>query len=80
MHYEYHLLFHYDFHCVLFPLIINLICFYQADLDATMATLKEKQRKLQDVENQIKVLQEQFESSVAEKETLGERDEETDSV
>lgn len=65
-------------------MIINLICFYQAELDATMSTLKEKQEKLQDVENQIKVLQEQFESSVAEKETLGEtekeRDEETDSV
>lgn len=77
-------MFHYDFHCVLFAVIINLICFYQAELDATMSTLKEKQEKLQDVENQIKVLQEQFESSVAEKETLGEtekeRDEETDSV
>ncbi len=44
-----------------------------------MSTLKEKQNKLQEVENQIKALQEQFESSVAEKEMLGERDEETDS-
>ncbi|RXN25582.1 dynein heavy chain axonemal [Labeo rohita] len=43
----------------------------QAELDATMSTLKEKQKKLQEVENQIKVLQEQFESSVAEKEALG---------
>lgn len=68
----------------MFAVIINLICFYQAELDATMSTLKEKQNKLQEVENQIKILQEQFESSVAEKETLGERtkerDEETDSV
>uniref|UniRef100_A0A8C2Q2H6 Dynein, axonemal, heavy chain 6 n=1 Tax=Cyprinus carpio TaxID=7962 RepID=A0A8C2Q2H6_CYPCA len=39
-------------------------------LDATMSTLKEKQKKLQEVENQIKALQEQFESSVAEKEML----------
>ncbi|KTG04334.1 hypothetical protein cypCar_00004892 [Cyprinus carpio] len=40
-------------------IIINLICLYQAELDATMSTLKEKQKKLQEVENQIKVLQEQ---------------------
>lgn len=53
--------------------IIKLFCLYQAELDATMSTLKEKQKKLQEVENQIKVLQEQFESSVAEKEALGER-------
>ncbi len=63
----------------MFAVIINLLCFYQAELDATMSTLKEKQNKLQEVENQIKALQEQFESSVAEKEMLGERDEETDS-
>lgn len=37
----------------------------------TMATLREKQQKLQEVENQIKVLQEQFDRSVAEKEDLG---------
>lgn len=36
-----------------------------------MATLREKQAKLQEVENQIKVLQEQFDSSLAEKEGLG---------
>ncbi|KAL7841172.1 hypothetical protein SRHO_G00248630 [Serrasalmus rhombeus] len=42
----------------------------QAELDATMATLREKQAKLQEVENQIKVLQEQFDSSLAEKEEL----------
>ncbi|TRY65354.1 hypothetical protein DNTS_005929 [Danionella cerebrum] len=42
----------------------------QAELDATLFTLKEKQDKLQEVEEQINVLQEQFESSVAEKETL----------
>uniref|UniRef100_A0AAY5EEL4 Dynein heavy chain coiled coil stalk domain-containing protein n=1 Tax=Electrophorus electricus TaxID=8005 RepID=A0AAY5EEL4_ELEEL len=45
----------------------------QAELDATMATLREKQAKLQEVENQIKVLQEQFDSSVGEKEALGTR-------
>ncbi|XP_035385934.1 dynein heavy chain 6, axonemal [Electrophorus electricus] len=44
----------------------------QAELDATMATLREKQAKLQEVENQIKVLQEQFDSSVGEKEALAE--------
>lgn len=37
----------------------------------TMATLREKQQKLQEVESQIKVLQEQFESSVTEKQDLG---------
>ncbi|KAI3352270.1 hypothetical protein L3Q82_005249 [Scortum barcoo] len=42
----------------------------QEELDATMATLREKQQKLQEVENQIKVLQEQFDSSVNEKEDL----------
>lgn len=44
----------------------------QAELDATMATLREKQEQLQEVENQIQVLQDQFESSVNEKEQLGE--------
>ncbi|TKS69211.1 Dynein heavy chain 6, axonemal [Collichthys lucidus] len=43
----------------------------QEELDMTMATLMEKQQKLQEVENQIKVLQEQFDSSVKEKENLG---------
>lgn len=38
----------------------------------TMETLREKQEKLQEVENQIKVLQEQFDSSEQEKETVGE--------
>ncbi|XP_029289697.1 LOW QUALITY PROTEIN: dynein heavy chain 6, axonemal [Cottoperca gobio] len=42
----------------------------QGELDATMATLREKQQKLQEVENQIQVLQDQFESSVNEKEEL----------
>nr|XP_019939373.1 PREDICTED: dynein heavy chain 6, axonemal [Paralichthys olivaceus] len=42
----------------------------QKELDMTMATLKEKQEKLQEVEKQIKVLQEQFDSSVNEKEEL----------
>uniref|UniRef100_A0A8D3CE91 Dynein, axonemal, heavy chain 6 n=1 Tax=Scophthalmus maximus TaxID=52904 RepID=A0A8D3CE91_SCOMX len=44
----------------------------QAELDITMATLREKQEKLQAVENQIKILQEQFDSSINEKEDLGE--------
>lgn len=43
----------------------------QEELDMTLATLKEKQQKLQEVENQIKLLQEQYESSVQEKEDLG---------
>uniref|UniRef100_A0A667W9Y7 Dynein axonemal heavy chain 6 n=1 Tax=Myripristis murdjan TaxID=586833 RepID=A0A667W9Y7_9TELE len=42
----------------------------QAELDVTMATLREKQQQLQEVENQIKVLQDQFDSSVKEKEGL----------
>ncbi|KAM7393703.1 hypothetical protein PAMP_020556 [Pampus punctatissimus] len=42
----------------------------QEELDITMATLREKQQKLQEVENQIKVLQDQFESSINEKEDL----------
>ncbi|XP_075319652.1 dynein axonemal heavy chain 6 [Odontesthes bonariensis] len=42
----------------------------QEDLDMTMATLRDKQQKLQEVENQIKVLEEQFESSITEKEEL----------
>ncbi|KAL7403678.1 hypothetical protein ABVT39_003711 [Epinephelus coioides] len=42
----------------------------QEELDMTMATLREKQQKLQEVEDQIKVLQEQFESSENEKEEL----------
>nr|XP_015200901.1 PREDICTED: dynein heavy chain 6, axonemal [Lepisosteus oculatus] len=42
----------------------------QAELDVTMATLHEKQEKLKKVEDQIKVLQDQFDCSIAEKETL----------
>ncbi|XP_062296546.1 dynein axonemal heavy chain 6 [Scomber scombrus] len=42
----------------------------QVKLDATMETLREKQEKLQEVENQIKVLQDQFEYSINEKEDL----------
>ncbi|XP_066430423.1 dynein axonemal heavy chain 6 isoform X2 [Eleutherodactylus coqui] len=42
----------------------------QAELDATMATLREKQRKLKDVEEQIKQLQDQYDKSLGEKETL----------
>ncbi|XP_040003149.1 dynein heavy chain 6, axonemal [Xiphias gladius] len=42
----------------------------QEELDMTMATLREKQQRLQEVENQIKVLQEQFDSSLDEKEDL----------
>ncbi|XP_070710496.1 dynein axonemal heavy chain 6 [Pempheris klunzingeri] len=42
----------------------------QEELDMTMATLREKQQKLQEVENEIKVLQDQFDSSINEKEDL----------
>ncbi|XP_073398257.1 dynein axonemal heavy chain 6 [Dendrobates tinctorius] len=42
----------------------------QTELDATMATLREKQRKLKDVEEQIKQLQDQYDKSLGEKETL----------
>ncbi|KAM3865367.1 dynein axonemal heavy chain 6 [Diretmus argenteus] len=42
----------------------------QAELDVTMSTLKGKHQELQEVENQIKILQEQFDSSVAEKDGL----------
>ncbi|TDH16419.1 hypothetical protein EPR50_G00020980 [Perca flavescens] len=42
----------------------------QEELDTTMATLREKQQQLQDVENQIKVLQDKFDSSINEKEEL----------
>ncbi|XP_017317258.1 dynein axonemal heavy chain 6 isoform X2 [Ictalurus punctatus] len=44
----------------------------QAELDATTATLKQKQAKLQEVENEIAALQKHFNSSLAEKETLAE--------
>jgi len=43
----------------------------QGELDVTMATLREKQQQLQEVESQINVLQEQFDSSIKEKEDLG---------
>uniref|UniRef100_A0AAY4DWD2 AAA+ ATPase domain-containing protein n=1 Tax=Denticeps clupeoides TaxID=299321 RepID=A0AAY4DWD2_9TELE len=42
----------------------------QVELDVTMATLKEKQQKLQDVEDKIKILQDQFDSSMAKKDAL----------
>ncbi|KAA8595375.1 hypothetical protein FQN60_012510 [Etheostoma spectabile] len=42
----------------------------QEELDITVATLREKQQMLQDVENQIKVLQDKFDSSINEKEKL----------
>ncbi|XP_023668206.2 dynein axonemal heavy chain 6 [Paramormyrops kingsleyae] len=42
----------------------------QTELDTTMATLKEKQKKLEEVEEQIRMLQDQFNSSVSEKEAL----------
>ncbi|CAG5929115.1 unnamed protein product [Menidia menidia] len=42
----------------------------QEDLDLTMATLEKKQQKLQEVEGQIRVLEEQFDSSITEKEEL----------
>ncbi|KAJ8245285.1 hypothetical protein GJAV_G00269100 [Gymnothorax javanicus] len=42
----------------------------QAELDVVMSTLRDKQAKLKEVEDQIKVLKDQFESSVSEKEAL----------
>ncbi|XP_063150960.1 dynein axonemal heavy chain 6 [Candoia aspera] len=42
----------------------------QAELDATLSTLRDKQKKLRQVEEQIQELQDQFERSVNEKETL----------
>uniref|UniRef100_A0A8K9XJ36 Dynein, axonemal, heavy chain 6 n=1 Tax=Oncorhynchus mykiss TaxID=8022 RepID=A0A8K9XJ36_ONCMY len=42
----------------------------QTELNATMATLKEKQAQLQEVQNKIKILQDQFDQSIAEKEGL----------
>ncbi|KAL1023853.1 hypothetical protein UPYG_G00047240 [Umbra pygmaea] len=42
----------------------------QMELDATTATLKEKQAKLQEVENKMKILQDQFTESITEKENL----------
>ncbi|XP_029367943.1 dynein heavy chain 6, axonemal [Echeneis naucrates] len=42
----------------------------QVKLDMTMATLREKQQKLQEVENEITILQDQFDNSVNEKEDL----------
>ncbi|XP_045894232.1 dynein axonemal heavy chain 6-like [Micropterus dolomieu] len=42
----------------------------QIEQDITMATLREKQKKLQEVDNQIRVLKEQFDSSIKEKEDL----------
>ncbi|XP_044515237.1 dynein axonemal heavy chain 6 [Gracilinanus agilis] len=42
----------------------------QAELDATLATLKDKQKKLRQVEEQIEALQDQYERSINEKENL----------
>ncbi|XP_015279206.1 PREDICTED: dynein heavy chain 6, axonemal [Gekko japonicus] len=42
----------------------------QAELDATLATLRDKQKKLRQVEEQIQELQDQYEKSVNEKESL----------
>ncbi|KAL7988579.1 hypothetical protein Chor_007498, partial [Crotalus horridus] len=42
----------------------------KAELDATLATLRDKQKKLRQVEEQIQELQDQYERSVNEKETL----------
>lgn len=50
---------------------VFVLVLYQAELDATSATLRQKQAQLQEVENQIRVLQEQFSSSLHEKEALG---------
>ncbi|KAG7241312.1 hypothetical protein INR49_025754, partial [Caranx melampygus] len=43
----------------------------QKELDMTMETLREKQQKLQEVENEISILEEQFDNSLNEKENLG---------
>lgn len=53
-----------------FPLLFQPM---QEELDLTMATLREKQEKLQEMDNQIKVLQEQVDSRLNEKEELGKR-------
>uniref|UniRef100_A0A8C3XVL9 Uncharacterized protein n=1 Tax=Chelydra serpentina TaxID=8475 RepID=A0A8C3XVL9_CHESE len=42
----------------------------QVRLDATMATLRDKQKKLKQVEDQIQALQDQYERSLEEKESL----------
>uniref|UniRef100_A0A803SX01 Dynein axonemal heavy chain 6 n=1 Tax=Anolis carolinensis TaxID=28377 RepID=A0A803SX01_ANOCA len=42
----------------------------QAELDATLATLRDKRKKLKQVEEQIQELQDQYERSVDEKESL----------
>nr|XP_014351765.1 PREDICTED: dynein heavy chain 6, axonemal-like [Latimeria chalumnae] len=42
----------------------------QAELDATLSTLQDKQRKLKDVEDQIQKLQDHYDKSVGEKESL----------
>ncbi|XP_043915244.1 dynein axonemal heavy chain 6 [Protopterus annectens] len=42
----------------------------QAELDATMSTLRDKQKRLKEVEDQIQQLQDQYETSVTEKESL----------
>ncbi|XP_060619679.2 dynein axonemal heavy chain 6 isoform X2 [Anolis sagrei] len=42
----------------------------QAELDATLATLRDKRKKLKQVEEQIQELQDQYEKSVDEKESL----------
>ncbi|XP_044299896.1 dynein axonemal heavy chain 6 isoform X2 [Varanus komodoensis] len=42
----------------------------QAELDATLATLRDKQKKLRQVEEQIQELQDQYEKSLEEKENL----------
>lgn len=50
-----------------------LPCFCQAELDATITTLKEKQALLKQVEEQIRALQEEYDKGVNEKESLGKR-------
>ncbi|KAM8878755.1 dynein axonemal heavy chain 6 isoform 3-T3 [Spinachia spinachia] len=42
----------------------------KGELDVTMSTLREKQQKLEDVESQIKLLQDQFDRSINDKEDL----------
>lgn len=52
-------------------LFLHLSLPAQQEYDITMETLRKKQQTLQEVENQIKGMQEQFESSLNEKKALG---------
>ncbi|KAF7239970.1 Dynein heavy chain 6, axonemal [Varanus komodoensis] len=53
-----------------FQPITNIAFLDKAELDATLATLRDKQKKLRQVEEQIQELQDQYEKSLEEKENL----------